>query len=298
MWECTFDLLRYIYENIADTAICVRPSISVLELGCGQGLPGIACLLYRRSDASLLAKTLIVFQDLNINVLYQSTIPNCFLTLRQFFSFTETVDILVSRCRFVFGSWENLVKQHGREPLLLPTETGCSGVDFILSSESLYRLEAFPALGDLIRHHLAKQRTSMAIFATKRFYFGIGGGTYPFIEFIRTGRVTSSADVARKNEANMGPTVASVEHQLFGTPACPTDSSVSPGSDTETILQPTSESHCVSLEDRGPDTSLPVAVAASDSTVTVSNLLRTAISCTIQDGRSNIRDIIVVTWTL
>lgn len=39
VWECSFDLVDYIYQNPSLVA-----SKRVLELGCGQGLPGIACI--------------------------------------------------------------------------------------------------------------------------------------------------------------------------------------------------------------------------------------------------------------
>ena len=40
MWECSFDLVDYIQANAKEFL-----GKDVLELGCGQGLPGIQCIL-------------------------------------------------------------------------------------------------------------------------------------------------------------------------------------------------------------------------------------------------------------
>lgn len=40
IWECSLDLVDYIKANASTFA-----GKSILELGCGQGLPGVMCLL-------------------------------------------------------------------------------------------------------------------------------------------------------------------------------------------------------------------------------------------------------------
>ena len=83
MWECSFDLVDYIYANPADTAKGKR----VLELGCGQGLPGIAAL-----KNGCLSCT---FHDYNSEVIENAT--------------KKVVEMnpidKQDKCEFVSGSW-------------------------------------------------------------------------------------------------------------------------------------------------------------------------------------------------
>jgi hypothetical protein len=57
-------------------------------------------------------------------------------------------------------------------------------VDLLLSSETLYRTEAYPVLCSLIRTLLKPAvggvGGGVALFASKRHYFGVGGGSDPF----------------------------------------------------------------------------------------------------------------------
>ena len=63
MWDCSFDLVDYVYQNGAEKFAGKR----VIELGCGQGLPGIMALKVGASR--------VVFQDFNAEVLNKATQP-------------------------------------------------------------------------------------------------------------------------------------------------------------------------------------------------------------------------------
>ncbi|CDR95599.1 hypothetical protein, conserved [Babesia bigemina] len=67
----------------------------------------------------------------------------------------------------------------------------CTGVlaarkaacDIIFASECLYRTESYPAIAAVLRSFL-RPAHGVAFIATKRFYFGLDGGTFEFITFI------------------------------------------------------------------------------------------------------------------
>lgn len=56
IWECSLDLVEYIYEAFGSS----REIKSALELGCGHGLPGVA--------AANCGFSPIVFSDFNDDV--------------------------------------------------------------------------------------------------------------------------------------------------------------------------------------------------------------------------------------
>lgn len=86
VWECSFDLVDYVYAN---------PSLvqgkRVLELGCGQGLPGIACLINGAAH--------VCFHDYNQEVIQNATKPVC--ELNQVFS--------EEKCSLHSGSWQDFI---------------------------------------------------------------------------------------------------------------------------------------------------------------------------------------------
>jgi predicted nicotinamide N-methyase len=73
LWEGSVDLTAFIIEN-RDTLLLGDLDRSVLELGCGHGLPGIAALSAMDCDRA-------VFSDFNESVLREVTWPNILLNL-------------------------------------------------------------------------------------------------------------------------------------------------------------------------------------------------------------------------
>ena len=87
VWDCSFDLADFVALETASFA-----GKRVIELGCGQGLPGVMALKVGASH--------VVFQDFNAEVLTNATKPvielNC-------------PDITTSNnYSLVPGSWEQL----------------------------------------------------------------------------------------------------------------------------------------------------------------------------------------------
>lgn len=66
IWQGCLDLIRFIEKQNLD----VSASTTVVELGCGHGLPGS---LFLRKGAR------VYFQDLNIDSLQKATIPTIVL---------------------------------------------------------------------------------------------------------------------------------------------------------------------------------------------------------------------------
>lgn len=167
VWECSIDLCNYLVEKYnlegaeSESSAPSRGLVgmSVLELGCGQGLPGILCLA-KGADR-------VVFQDFNREVLESVTHPCVLRNLREG-EIATNGDV-----RYVSGDWG------GCKALL-----GNHDFDLILTAETIYEPRSVPALLDLLAWCLKPQR-GVVLVATKVYYFGVGGGVGPFEEAVR-----------------------------------------------------------------------------------------------------------------
>lgn len=200
-WECTYDLLHYLrtqqqQPEEVSSSVAVAASLSsssssstslphplltnrtIMDLGCGSGLLGCYALLSKPLH--------VIYHDHNPQVLHDVTAANIAINLP---ILPYTKDTVQNTCTFVSGSWEKL-----RDTLLLlpssSTETAAKtliphSIDVLLSSETLYRTDSYPILCDLL-NILLKPGTGRAYFATKRYYYGIGGGSVPFMKMIET----------------------------------------------------------------------------------------------------------------
>ena len=135
LWECAIDLVAWLAAHR-------RPSGTVLELGCGRGLPGLWCL--KRGAQQ------VVFSDYDADVLERYT----------------RVDAarVGGQSTFYAGDWRGL-------PAALK---GFGTFDLILSAETAYREDTTRSLVECIARTLS--RDGEAVVATKRYYFGCGGG--------------------------------------------------------------------------------------------------------------------------
>ncbi|PIK37678.1 putative histidine protein methyltransferase 1-like [Apostichopus japonicus] len=123
IWECSVDLV----EHLCETKVPLK-GLSVLELGCGAGLPGIYALQQQAHH--------VCFQDFNEEVISHLTIPNVSLNVD-----SETMS---QKCRFLSGGWS----QTGSD--LIPSER----YDIILTAETIYNTESVPSLYKLMRRGL------------------------------------------------------------------------------------------------------------------------------------------------
>ncbi|KAG9480594.1 histidine protein methyltransferase 1 homolog [Eleutherodactylus coqui] len=177
IWECTFDLLRYIEDedvNLEDKR--------VLDLGCGAGLLGIVSLKQKAK--------IVHFQDYNSTVIEEITIPNALVNYNSDHVTTNTdgeprgkrvkkSEVKagpLSKCRFFSGEWSHFTQ-------LMQNQVPPMKYDVILTSETIYNPTYYGALLDVFQNLLAND--GIVYLASKSHYFGVGGGVDLFENFVK-----------------------------------------------------------------------------------------------------------------
>ena len=147
VWECSLDLVRFLAshpatigksefvsgtKSPADTAAHSNPlpTINVLELGCGHGLPGIFTL-------KKFPNCKVCFQDLNEEVLEHTTASNVLYNAGH--EATET------RACFVRGDWTSV----SFIPKLFEIAK-CRSFDVVLAAETLYTKSSSVIMSQLL----------------------------------------------------------------------------------------------------------------------------------------------------
>jgi len=97
VWECSLDLAQFLLHDTLNNILPPSSSSSVIELGCGQGVPGMVALkLGYRS---------VVFSDLNEQVIIEATMPNIYLN---FFIEGYCSNAALGDVQFFSGDWKDL----------------------------------------------------------------------------------------------------------------------------------------------------------------------------------------------
>jgi SAM-dependent methyltransferase len=174
VWECTRDLLSYI---TSDDGVAIVREARVLDMGCGAGLLGCAALQHGAKS--------VVFQDLNGEVIRDITQPTIFANLGA-----------TAQCKFLSGSWESIHgwiidEAHGGASPMVP-------VDVVLASEVLYEERYYASIMQLLCTIL--KTNGRGLIATKRFYYGVGGGVAAFTAFIAASYPSFSVTVVKSFE--------------------------------------------------------------------------------------------------
>ena len=187
VWECSLDLCRFLYEN----NILIQGH--VLELGCGHGLPG--CWVLRQAKLRGDNSTSVCFTDYNEFVL-ETTMSTIILNLAMSYhdgdpnnnDMKTLAHWLAQHASLGSGDWNSLsitLLETSGEARSIPNGVPMDGLfDYILAAETTYSTNAAMDTARFIIRHL-RQGSGIAYVATKRYYFGIGGGSEAFREGLR-----------------------------------------------------------------------------------------------------------------
>ncbi len=159
-WEGAFDLVIYLSDINYDFT-----RLSVLELGCGSGLPALYALSKGATDVSL--------QDYNSEVINFVTIPSVLCNKHS----------CISHCNFYSGSWDTLRNT-------IPSSTS---YDIILTSETIYSEISQRVLLSAMKTLL--KPNGKVFVAAKSYYFGVGGSIAEFQRLVREDGYFSCATV-------------------------------------------------------------------------------------------------------
>ncbi|CAM9677984.1 unnamed protein product, partial [Ectocarpus fasciculatus] len=168
IWECSIDLVNHFLRRTE------LHSGSVLELGCGHGLPAVASLLKGCRP--------VVLSDFNEDVcgclvLSGVTWPNIVRNCN-----THSVPSSGTRC--VAGDWlalsSELQRGYGSRKHFLVLNVPCF-FDLILSAETLYSSESSSRLNGIINLKVCFLCCSDIICS---YYFGVGGGSMDFLNLV------------------------------------------------------------------------------------------------------------------
>ncbi|OWZ16922.1 hypothetical protein PHMEG_0009211 [Phytophthora megakarya] len=162
LWECAVDLVTFVEAQLRQG---VAMPTSVLELGCGHGLPGIHALLRGAKR--------VVFSDYNKEVLELTTCPNVLRNVQQSYD----------RAEFYAGAWSSMstfmeeVEHRTDEQMQF---------DLILTAETIYTEAVAVELYQTIKRHLRRAPHARALVAAKKYYFGTNGSVQHFVGLVRS----------------------------------------------------------------------------------------------------------------
>ncbi|KAI9916795.1 hypothetical protein PsorP6_016757 [Peronosclerospora sorghi] len=172
LWECALDLVTFLEQRLE-----TMPS-TVLELGCGHGLPGI-CALQRGAEK-------VTFSDYNKEVLEWTTSHN----VRK-----NVDDQTFRKAEFYAGAWRNMSTYMEQVEHRKATEMQ---YDLILTAETIYTEAVAMELYETIKRHLRRTRHARAIVAAKKYYFGTNGSVQHFVGLVRAEGLFTAEIVARE----------------------------------------------------------------------------------------------------
>ncbi|KAK9829233.1 hypothetical protein WJX72_004662 [[Myrmecia] bisecta] len=183
LWEGAADLAKFLCTEWGLTeSLFTSPTDpckalagkKILELGCGQGLPGILAYL---------AGADVHFQDYNEEVLEVLTGPNLAHNRRMLPPGRRKGDV-----RYFASDWCCMGDLMGKNLL-------GGNYDIILSAETIYSLDSQHSLYECMKQFLRPPH-GIAYVAAKTYYFGVGGGTTAFKKLLAQEGVLEAETVA------------------------------------------------------------------------------------------------------
>ncbi len=194
IWECSLDLCKFLPDYIGWYNM---KDLRVLELGCGHGLPGIYFLL---------KNSFVLFQDFNKEVLEK-------IALEYIVQLDNDYQLnLLNNAAFADGDWKNLMEKIDRTDFYfygngnkeyffkkISDNKYNKKFDIIISADTLYNSENYDSLYQNIIKNL--NNPGICFIASKKYYFGVGGGTSQFIEYVNS---KNELDIKSVHEINDG----------------------------------------------------------------------------------------------
>lgn len=194
LWEGGVDLARLLVAAAGlgqhgdaprvDPAAPPLPTLTgttVLELGAGAGLPGVV--------AALAGAASVAFADYNEGVLALTA-----ATVEKARTRQDAPTPSFPPIRYFAGDWRDL-KGVLQAANAIPHPAG--GFDIILGAEVSYSPATTPTLAAALAS-LLHPTTGAALISSKRYYFGVGGGTNDLVAAVEgvglSGRVVATAD--------------------------------------------------------------------------------------------------------
>jgi len=152
VWECSVDLVHYLAQQ-PPAPVARR----VWEMGCGHALP--SCYLLQRALLQQRQDFALTLTDFNDFVVSDVTLTNLWLNV-------EDLERIQKHVSVGYGDWLNFSDRIS-EPF-----------DLILAAETVYSTQTAEETALLLSRHLSDN--GIGLVATKRYYFGVGGGSDAF----------------------------------------------------------------------------------------------------------------------
>ncbi|KAF7315954.1 hypothetical protein MIND_00112200 [Mycena indigotica] len=240
-WECSLDLVNYL-DGVAGPSAYFQGK-AVLEVGCGTAIPSTYIVSRLFSEEPPMVETRIHLQDYNTDVIELITFPNIILAwymspasdeyrssitdneddrlppaevvspgelsmtadLKK--AFSASLERYKIRLQLFSGPWQSLAAH------IPPTQA----FDIVLTSETIYRLEALPALIQLLE--VASGEQAICLVAAKVLYFGVGGGVAEFVAALDPALELGGDGPQQRLAAGKGPMSPAQMQEILQDPA-------------------------------------------------------------------------------
>ncbi|XP_027201793.2 histidine protein methyltransferase 1 homolog [Dermatophagoides pteronyssinus] len=197
IWEGLFDLIDYFEQNKYDFNQLLSNNddeFRICDLGCGSGLLSLY-LARKLRQLKPNQKFRIYLQDYNEQVIKFFTCPTIIVNEKEENNSLEQIKL---NYEFIWGDWEKISEFF---------ITNKIHFNLIVTAETIYKEENFPKLINLFQSNIQPTNGRILI-ASKSHYFGIGGGTYSFLDYL-------DSLIENKSSYLMGDIIEEIDQSLL-----------------------------------------------------------------------------------